>query len=237
MAEHSGEIENGRELLALSPLAAQAEGERRAGDLEQARRSAVAALTQDPEALGGRLVLALVLLDLGDARAAREEMERSVASLLPRPATVDERSDGSSSQRAGSIDDAELGDAELDEAFGQARSVAEEMHSVNDVAEAVLRDDSLVDAEDLADMGHVGESAEAADGLELFSEPAFATETMAALLEGQGDRGSAEVIRSALSVNRPEPADGTHDEKESGERKRLIATLEGWLANLRGASR
>ena len=78
----------------------------------------------------------------------------------------------------------------------------------------------------------------AADGLrEDVGEPAYApgqafvTETMARLLDRQGDARGAARIRAALAAENPPPRDERRMRVQ--QRARTIAVLERWLANLR----
>ena len=101
----------------------------------------------------------------------------------------------------------EAGEAEFERAFAAAEPDLERMITPDSVAE---------------------EAALAADGPEdrspLASSGAFATRTMAELLEKQGDRRGAERIRAALG-----------EAAESAERgdEAVIAVLERWLENAR----
>ena len=62
---------------------------------------------------------------------------------------------------------------------------------------------------------------------------AFATESMAALLERQGDDAGAARIRGSLAGEAPRD----EDPESPPNRVRVVATLERWLANIRGESR
>ncbi len=107
-------------------------------------------------------------------------------------------------------------DLELDRAFDRAQPVAEEVVDADRVArEAILEVDREL--------------------LEERSEPpaAFATSTMAELLERQGDLDGARRIRDALA--RREPRRETAPRlRARPDRARVLGTLERWLANVRG---
>jgi hypothetical protein len=60
---------------------------------------------------------------------------------------------------------------------------------------------------------------------------AFATETMAGLLEQQGDESGAERIRAALDPAAPTTSEGVREMTTPPD---VIGTLERWLTNLRG---
>jgi hypothetical protein len=100
----------------------------------------------------------------------------------------------------------EVSEGELDRAFAAAEPEIAEMITPDSVAEeAALRADRLDDHSPLASSG------------------AFATRTMAELLERQGDRRGAARIRAALGEpGAPAPGDPA-----------VIATLERWLENVR----
>jgi hypothetical protein len=128
----------------------------------------------------------------------------------------------------------DVGDSELDLAFAEAESDPEEMHDVNRVAERVL------------------EQAEREGAFEANAHPIFATETMAELLEGQGDSQGAQAIRAALHVGGSAadeveqfsartagrsgggPAgSGAELDARLSQSARTLATLERWLDNVR----
>jgi hypothetical protein len=110
---------------------------------------------------------------------------------------------------------AEVTELELDHAFEGAQPVADEVIDADRVAHQAIRE---VDRELLGDRGA--------------PPPAFATGTMAELLERQGDVDGARRIRDSLArraprgETRPGPA-------RRPERARVVATLERWLGNVR----
>jgi hypothetical protein len=109
-----------------------------------------------------------------------------------------------------------ISEAELDGAFADAEPEVERMRSADDVAEqAMLQADQALEAEGELAPDEVGEH--------------FATETMAHLLERQGDDDGAERIRAALDLG-----DG---ETPRTNRGNVVSTLERWLENLRGGAR
>lgn len=194
-----------------------AEAERRAGRPEQARRLAEAGLVEQPYELSGRLVLALACLDLLDLESARLALEPAVAGWsldVPEPLALD--SDEGEAFAVQSDPLADLAENELERAFDHAEAETAEVWTTNRVAEAALR---------AVERG-------APEGVPLHQpDSPFATETVANLLERQGDPGRARAIRRALTDEAAEDALGPD------ARKRWLSTLECWLDNLRRASR
>ena len=190
-------------------FAALAELHRRARRFAEAERVLRAGLGRRPDEVMARALLALVLWDQGRDADARSELGRLAAGLLPAAeAAVPARDDS-------------LSEAELDHAFAEAETDAEQLITPNRVAaEAILQ----------ADAG-------AAEGLrEDAAEPAYApgqafvTETMARLLDHQGDARGAARIRAALTED---AAPREARRSRSQRRARSLAVLERWLANLR----
>ena len=193
-----------------------AEAERRAGRPEQARRLAEAGLVEEPYELSGRVVLALACLDLLDVERAREALEPAVAGWsLDAPQPLALGPDSGEPFAAQSDPLADLAENELERAFAHAEAETVEVWTTNRVAEAALR----------------AVEAGVPEGVRL-DEPdsPFATETVASLLESQGDVGRARSIRRALTSDAAEAA------LAPDERKRWLSTLERWLDNLRRAS-
>jgi hypothetical protein len=189
-----------------------AEAYRRAGRYADAERVLREGLERKPGSLAGTAVLALVLLDRGRAADAREELSRVAADLLagerialrptprvppPAPATPLEFDD-------------DVSEDEFERAFAGAETDLSQVVDADRVAgEALAR----AEREPLEDEAPGPGSA-------------FATRTMAELLERQGDARGAQRIRSALPGEPPVPR---------RPRERVIATLERWLENLRGS--
>lgn len=131
----------------------------------------------------------------------------------------------------------ELADSEIDLAFEEAEAEPDQMIDADDVAQQAMRGDALDEPEPL---------------FEPEAHPAFATETMAGLLEMQGDATRAESIRTGLGRERlveeielgaqVEAADdrsledsdaiGTAMAVAADRQERKVSTLEGWLRNL-----
>jgi hypothetical protein len=193
-----------------------AEAERRAGRPEQARRLVEAGLVEEPYELSGRLVLALACLDLLDVESARRALEPAVAGWsLDAPQPLALGSDQGEPFAVQSDPLADLAENELERAFAHAEAEPAEVWTTNRVAEAALRSVERGEPE----------------GVRL-DEPdsPFATETVAHLLERQGDTGRAQAIRRALT------GEAAGAGLSPDERKRWMATLERWLDNLRRAS-
>ena len=230
-----------------------AEAYRRAGRHGDARRVAVAGLALRPDDTAGRLALGLTLLDLGEPAAARYELERAMGTVTDHPFIASGPSRDSDATFAGDIPVApaneglaenDIGDDELEAAFADAESVAEEMLDANQIAAQAMVQSELDEPEGFAlEEAEAFEPAE--ESFELGEVRAFATETMARLLAEQGDPQGAEAIRARLVVRQPVDAAIVPDEAYStemtetietsgahSERSRIIATLETWLVNL-----
>jgi hypothetical protein len=154
----------------------------------------------------------LELLERGDVEAAREELMRVAPATLPEPLAPG------------------ITDGELDAAFADAEAERDHMLDADSVAQAAIAqaDRELVDVEEAADVPLAHEVGER-----------FATATMAALLEEQGDATAASQIRAALV---PELATAESVAMHDGQpprasREAVIRTLETWLDNLRGGAR
>jgi hypothetical protein len=197
----------------------EAEARRRAGHPEQARRLAEAGLVDEPHQFAGRAVLALACLDLGDLAGARRALEPALARLAsaaPEPLDAGPSLDDEPfAVQSDPLED--LAENELERAFAQVESESVEVWTTNRVAEAALR------------------SVEAGrpEGVAELAEPRspFATETVATLLERQGEPERARAIRRSMEREREPGGD------DSEAPKQWVGTLERWLDNLRRASR
>lgn len=188
-------------------LAARAERERRAGEPERARELAQEALDLGPPHAAVRIAHVLALIDCGDLLGAHRALEAAYDAFggaLP----------AGGPQRSAAPALAALGDDELEYAFEAAEAQADEMHDANHVAAAVL--ERVEDG--------------APEGVDLTSaQSPFATETVAGLLEQQGQGQRAEQVRTAART-RGQFREGRLDEER---RERVVATLSRWLENLR----
>jgi hypothetical protein len=218
-----------------------AEAYRRVGQAERALEIASRGLDGAPERMAGRVALGLALLDVDEADQAREvlsaifeDVPQLMGLLQPEEAQPEEVQD--EIHEAAGLEP--LGDDEISMAIDGAEARPEEMIDVNDVAAAALREERLDEPE---------------VGFAPSDHPAFATATMANLLENQGDIQNAESIRSTLaddplSVVAEElgaegiaadevPMDAAKAPEPEAEliepKARIIATLEGWLDNIR----
>jgi hypothetical protein len=199
--------------------AREAEAKRRAGHPEQARRLAEAALVDEPHDHAGRAVLALACLDLGDLAGARRALEPLVSRLAPAAhAPLDAGPTLDDEPFAVQSDPLEdLAENELEHAFAQVESEAVEVWTTNRVAEAALRSVEAGRPEGVAELAE--------------PESPFATETVATLLERQGDPERARAIRRTLEPEVEVEADVPEPHKH------WVGTLERWLDNLRRTSR
>jgi len=185
-----------------------AELHRRARRFTEAERVLRAGLEHRADAAEAHALLALVLWDQGRADEARGELSRIGARIL--------------AARAPSAADPSLSDAELERAFDEAETDADELIDPNRVAaEAILQADAGAAEglrEDAADAGFAPGQA-------------FVTETMARLLDRQGDARGAARIRAALAAESPPPREQRR--QRTRRRAHTVAILERWLANLR----
>ena len=240
------DIENLQDQVAGDPGApefpALAEALRRIGRAGDARRVSEVGLEHSPGRMAGRVSLGLALLELGEIGEAERALSQILDALLePYRLAADE-------VEAGPVpgDDREpafgegLAQLEIEQAFEQAEAESDQMFSTDRMAEQALLDHAPLDERD-SEAVVVGEGGP------------FDTLTMAELLEQQGDRAGAEVIReslgesSALRAAAPEPGfagrpswdslEQRRRESEATQRTRVLATLESWLHNLqRGAA-
>lgn len=199
-----------------------AESHRRAERFEEAESTARAGLACVPESEAGRLVLALCLLDQGRIREARNEFGRVTELLLAR--------DGVSvpAQLAETVSE-----SEWDAAFDAAETDRDALIDPNRIAEEAV---ASVDQSAASGLPEDAAGHEEFSNTPLVAGSAFATASMATLLERQGDEASAARIRQELDTLAPSLSS---DEKSEEPLRRAywIQELERWLLNLRGASR
>jgi hypothetical protein len=191
---------------------------RRAGRLRDAEDVLRRGVAHKPGSLEGTLVLALVLLDQGRGEEARAALlARSAQSLesLGLDQGRGEAGSGAATLGSGSDFSGEVTDGEFERAFAAAKPDLDQLVDADGMAQAAMRDASLDDPE--------LDSPAAPD-------PIFATRTMAELLDRQGDAAGAARIRGALAPD--ERAEDSHP-KHSARSRRILATLETWLNNLR----
>lgn len=157
----------------------------------------------------------LELLESGAVDAVRLEL---MALVSRSPAGVDALPTGTEFSDP-------MSDDELDQAFAEAESQTDDMVSANTVAKIAM------DQADRSLAGQLGPE-------ELGSS--FATESMAELLEQQGNVESARRIRASLAQAAAAnddvlaPAEALCFDEATPSRQRPLATLERWLGNLRG---
>lgn len=244
-----------------------AEALRRSGAVERAREVAEAGLESAPSRLAGRVALALVRMDLGEPALGREELEKVLDEMLE-PYRLDAEPEARLTpafEASGEPEAAPMpafespavppaleavGEHEIDAAFEEAESRPEEMHSPNTMAESIL------DAEAPFEPEPEPEREAEGSAFDVTASGAFATRTMAGLLEQQGDHDRARTIRSTLEeddeesmaadfggtdaalapMDAVEALDEVIEPVEAGahdpDRARVLATLERWLHNL-----
>lgn len=185
-----------------------AELHRRAGRLEDAERVVHAGLAATPHSTEGRAVLALILAETGRDTELRQRLESWAASAVAACAAP-----------AMLLPDAEPAAggpsaSEIDLAFEGAETDRQELITPDTVAEeAALRADGSFALESPFEAGD-----------------AFATRTMAELLERQGDHTGAARIRARLERPAPPPQGAA---TAADPRTTRIAVLERWLENAR----
>jgi hypothetical protein len=193
-------------------FAAQAERERRAGRPERARELAQVALDCAAPHPAARIAHVLALVDCGDLVSAHRALEAAYAAFGGELAAGDDALAVAHEPAPAPL--AALADDELEDAFESAEAERDEMHDANHVAAAAL---------ELIEDG-------APEGVDLTSARSpFATETVASLLERQGQRERADEVRSAARAR------GQFREQrlDDARRERVVATLSRWLDNLR----
>jgi hypothetical protein len=198
-----------RELTRWADFAVIAERRRREGALVEAEQLLRSGLDAQPDSGEGALVLALVLLDEDRGEEAREVLERCANASLDRAAA-----DGS---RTGVIFSDHVSDSELDNAFEDAETNREEMFDADAIAQRAMRETESDFSDELAN-----------------PTSSFATRTVAALLEKQGDDRGASRIRAI--VDSPAGSESSAP-KTRDRRDQTIEQLERWLVNLRGAAK
>ena len=180
-----------------------AETLRREGRLPEAEQRARAGLDHNPETVEGWLVLVAILLDQGRVDEARELVVARIGELIPAVEAL-----APAPPIEGPVDG--FTGSELDRAFELAETDRDQLIDADRVAEEALR----------------GADSAALDQIAPSDGSPFATETVAELLEQQGDVEGARQLRTALGPS-PEAA----PEKALSASAHPIATLEKWLGN------
>ncbi len=189
-----------------SALPALAEALRRGGRATEAEQRARESLDRSPANAEGRLVLGLILLDQGRVGEARQVLERGIGDAIPALESL-----APAPEKEAPLDG--LTDPELDRAFEDAETDRDQLIDADRVAEAALH---RADSASLDEIAPSGKSP-------------FATQTVADLLEQQGDSEGARQLRTSLGQG--DGADPAAMASASGQES--IATLERWLGNLR----
>lgn len=220
-----------------------AEAYRRAGHVERAESIAKGGLAEAPERMGGRVALALAMIDKGEITMASKELASILENVpeLPSDSTAaesvslehrlystplaipSEALPQFDEDRGNNASEDALRQEEIDHAFESARTDADQMISANQLAESAMldvsddvdSDDACPDVittdtagnDDVATCDH-GEGYSASD------RKVFATETMANLLEGQGDLEGAERVRASMPDEGPDEAEDVESATE-----------------------
>ena len=202
---------------------------------------AEAGLAVEPDNDRGRIVLALALLDLGDLARARERLERAFPAETPVvPVAFPPEAIG----LAG-----ELRDDELESAFAEAETNPDEMMSANKVVQQTLENEhvevpeagfAITDsptyatetmASILEEQGRVGEAEALRRGLVHPGDDPFGDASNLSAVESIDAAGMLDLTGST-STSGAEWTDAAVGPAHA-ERLRVLATLEGWLYNLR----
>jgi len=238
--------------VALDPggaaFPALADAYRRAGRVEDARRVAETGLRHAPERIEGRVALALSLLDLGEVEAGRNELTRVLAAdpnaLSSGALSWEPASPEVLEPEAPPVEPVAAVEATPVEAtpIEVPAEAPPELPAVDDEIELAF-EEAATDADAMVDATRVAQQAmRSGDLLEpegTFTpalHPEFATETMADLLENQGDAAGAEQIRESLEqAAAPAPLAPRPAQRfaPGARRERIVRTLEGWLHNIR----
>jgi tetratricopeptide (TPR) repeat protein len=188
-----------------------AEALRREGRAAEAERVARRGLAREPESAEGSVALGLALLDQGRDAEARQVLEDRLDAVL---AALGPRAPAPPPSEALEGFGESLTAPELDRAFALAETDAEEMIDADRVAEEALH---------RTDPDPLGVIAGSPDS-------PYATQTMADLLERQGDAEAASLLRTNL---RKPAAPASPSGGGRSRRRGTVATLERWLENLR----
>jgi hypothetical protein len=233
----------------FSDFVAEAERLRLNGDAHAAVKIAEVGLESAPDDPRGRMALALALIDLGDILEAREQLAGALTGAAATGGTTPSDAPAPPADPDEGIHE-ELRDDELERAFAAAETNPDDMMDANRVVEQTLRAADLLTPEPEFDVTN---------------HPTYATESMASLLDEQGQRAEAEALRESLAANGgnvvDDPDEATWEKIETerlvshegpswagpgaeygaavglgpdhARRLQVVATLEGWLHNLR----
>jgi len=226
-----------------SAFPALADAYRRAGRLQEARRVAEAGLARNPERVEGRVALALTLLDQGEAEAGRSELGRVLAAdpnalsagpigfdeasatpVAPEPQAHPEPEPEAAPECATELEPEPATAHEIEEAVPPAAPTV--LEAADEEIELAFADaesdpDEMVDATRVAQQAmRAGDLFEPEGSFTPALHPDFATQTMADLLEEQGDTAGAAQVRQALhgvprieadAASEPPPESGPQD--------------------------
>lgn len=188
-------------------LAVRVEAARRSDRPDEARRIAKKALQAAPDGHPARVALALALMDLSDETGAREQLSQYLGALVG-TAGMGERPAESSLEPP------------AEEALAKSSDVPVQMED---------------EATSPVSASRRKPAAGSHSGFPLDSNSSFATQTMAGLLDRQGDHKRADVIRERLD-DRVRQDGGARDAapslEEEPDSRRVTETLNAWLRNI-----
>lgn len=232
-----------------------AEAYRRAGHVERAESIAKGGLAEAPERMGGRVALALAMIDKGEITMASKELASILENVPELPsdstapesvslehrlystplATPSEALPQFDEDRGNNASEDALRQEEIDHAFDSARTDADQMISANQLAESAMLDVSNdVDSDDACPDVITTDTAgnddvascDHGEGYSASGRKVFATETMANLLEGQGDLEGAERVRASMPDEGPDEAPDEAEDVESATEPEADATTD-----------
>ena len=188
------------------------EAYRRVSRHADAERVLRAGLEQKPDCLEGELLLCLVLLDQGRGEEAYESLRQRAGQVLEAAGGAEEP--GREQPAEGPVSD--LSEAELEDAFADAEADRDEMIDADALAREAIEHDELAVPE----------------GLTAGVDSAYATPTMASLLDQQGEAQAASEIRAVIRDREADPAGPAALDDPASSGQQVIETLERWLGNL-----
>ena len=209
----------GSETVEDLAMAARVELTRRSQGAGPAIQMAEEELAKAADSHPARVALALALMDLDRVDEARHQLLRYLDSALAESPETDATADAA---RVSEPDPSALS-REL-----SASWAGESAFPANPLPSSRESDPAQVSTGRRPQAGARGDFPFGATS-------SFATQTMAGLLDRQGDHKRADVIRESLDermVLPPKREERPAERPESGEDQRVVQTLEAWLRNL-----